>query len=213
MDKCFWDSIHSNNYDSEHNICVKVYQGERFLAKDNIYLGEFVLGGILPAGAGIPKIEVTFDIDENGILTVYAKDLITKITNKVSIKSKNNLSQYEINKAIQNAKDYEKYDELVKEFSIEANNIESYILNIKKSIENIQDNDIDKNKIYELLNQLDSNLKELKNKKITESDLETIKNMRVDVEENIEFMVSGLYENNNHNSNFSDENRDFYSKF
>jgi molecular chaperone DnaK len=84
-------------------VTIKVYQGERELATGNKSLGEFNLEGIPPAPRGLPQIEVTFDIDANGILHVNAKDKGTGKENKITIKANSGLSESEIEKMVQDA--------------------------------------------------------------------------------------------------------------
>jgi molecular chaperone DnaK len=89
---------------------IKVYQGERQFVKDNTLLGSFKLSGIKRALAGVPQIEVTFDINVDGILTVYAKDLGTGKTQQVTISSKTYMSEAEIQRAIKEAEYFEQSD-------------------------------------------------------------------------------------------------------
>lgn len=92
------------------NVEIKVYQGERKFARDNKLIGNFKLSGIKRAMAGVPQIEVTFDIDVNGILKVSAKDLGTGKQQEIVITSSSNLSEAEIEQAIRNAQEYEARD-------------------------------------------------------------------------------------------------------
>lgn len=96
--------------DNQPAVTVKVYQGEREMASGNKLLGEFNLEGIPPAMRGTPQIEVGFDIDANGILTVSAKDKVTGKANTITIKANSGLSESEIQAMVQDAKDHEKED-------------------------------------------------------------------------------------------------------
>ncbi len=114
---CTVKKVYTTAVDNQDNILIKIVQGERLYAKDNIKLGEVKLDGILPAPQGVPQIEVTFAIDVNGILEVSAKDLTTKRENHVTINNTNKLSKEEIDLAISNALKYEEEDRLHKQIS------------------------------------------------------------------------------------------------
>lgn len=102
--------IFSTAANFQTNVEIKVYQGERQFARDNKLIGNFRLSGIKRAMAGVPQIEVTFDIDVNGILKVSAKDLGTGKQQEIVITSSSNLSEAEIEQAIRNAQEYEAKD-------------------------------------------------------------------------------------------------------
>lgn len=102
--------IFSTAANFQTNVEIKVYQGERQFARDNKLIGNFRLSGIKRAMAGVPQIEVTFDIDVNGILKVSAKDLGTGKQQEIVITSSSNLSEAEIEQAIRNAQEYEARD-------------------------------------------------------------------------------------------------------
>lgn len=128
--------IYTTAEDNQDNIGIKVVQGERLFAKDNVLIGEFILDGILPAKKGIPKIEITFSIDVDGILEVKAKDLRTKRENTIKITNSIKLSEDEIKKAIMNASKYEEEDRLFKTISDEKNNTYDLIDRINMALEN-----------------------------------------------------------------------------
>ncbi len=102
--------IFSTAANFQTNVEIKVYQGERQFARDNKLIGNFRLNGIKRAMAGVPQIEVTFDMDVNGILKVSAKDLGTGKQQEITITSSSNLSEAEIEQAIRNAQEYEAKD-------------------------------------------------------------------------------------------------------
>jgi molecular chaperone DnaK len=114
--------IFSTAADSQTSVEIHVVQGERALAKDNFTLGRFQLTGIPPAPRGIPQIEVTFDIDANGIIHVSAKDLGTGNEQAITIKGDKKLSEDDINRMVDNAKQYEEEDKVKKE-EIELRNM------------------------------------------------------------------------------------------
>ena len=134
-------------------VTIHVLQGERPLSKDNISLGMFNLEGIPPAPRGIPQIEVTFDIDANGILSVSAKDLATNKTQKITITAPNKLSKDEIEKAVKEAKENEEGDKKRKE-NIEAKNeVSSLSYSLEKTLSEFKDkiNENDKKEAEDLI--------------------------------------------------------------
>lgn len=119
----------------QKSVDIKILQGERRFAKDNKLLGEFRLDGIKKALAGVPQIEVTFEIDANGIVTVSAKDLGTGKAQQITITSSSNMSEEEIEQAIRDAKEYEAADGERKEFIDIRNEAEQYLSQVSSQIE------------------------------------------------------------------------------
>ena len=107
--------IFSTAADNQTAVDINVVQGERQFARDNKSLGQFRLDGIPPARRGVPQIEVTFDIDANGIVNVSAKDLGTGKEQHITITAGSNMSDDEINKAVREAAEYEAQDKKRKE--------------------------------------------------------------------------------------------------
>ena len=103
-------NIYTTAANFQTSVDVKIYQGERKFTRDNKLLGNFKLSGIKRAPAGVPQIEVTFDIDANGIVNVSAKDLGTGKQQQITITSSSNLSEAEIQKAMADARFYESQD-------------------------------------------------------------------------------------------------------
>lgn len=124
-------NVFTTAVDNQPAVFIKIYQGERKFAKDNKLLGTFELGGILPARRGVPQIEVTFDIDANGILKVSAKDLGTGKENEITIKDSGGLSQEEIARIKADAEKFKAEDDRRKEEIDKLNAAEGYAYQIR----------------------------------------------------------------------------------
>ena len=131
--------VFSTAEDNQSAVDIHVLQGEREFADGNITLGRFRLDEIPPARRGMPQIEVTFDIDSNGIVHVTAKDLGTGKENKITITSSTNLSEDEINKKVQEAKMHEEEDKKKKERVEAVNHAENTIYQTEKSLADLAD--------------------------------------------------------------------------
>ena len=153
--------IFSTASDYQTAVTVHVLQGERPLAKDNISLGMFNLEGIPPAPRGVPQIEVTFDIDANGILHVSAKDNATGKEQKITIQNPTKLSPDEINKAVKDAKDFEEQDKKKLEEIELRNNADALVYQTEKGLTELGDKytQEDKEKIQKALNDMKEALK------------------------------------------------------
>ena len=131
--------VFSTADDNQPAVTIKVYQGERELAQYNKALGEFDLGGIPPAPRGTPQIEVTFDIDANGILKVSAKDKNTGKENKITIKANSGLSDKEIETMIQEAESNAEEDKKQRELIETRNSAEHQLHTLRKDFDEVKD--------------------------------------------------------------------------
>lgn len=126
--------VFSTFADNQTAVDINVLQGEREFAKDNKQLGMFRLDGIAPAPRGIPQIEVTFDIDANGIVNVSAKDLGTGKEQHISITSSTNMSKEDIQKAVDEAAKYAEEDKKRKEAVDVKNNADNLVFQCEKAL-------------------------------------------------------------------------------
>ena len=125
--------------DNQPAVTIKVFQGERELVQHNKLLGEFNLEGIAPARRGTPQIEVTFDVDANGIMKISAKDKGTGKENKITIKSDSGLSKEEIARMVQEAEDNAESDKKLRSLIEARNNAEGTLSNFKEDISKYRD--------------------------------------------------------------------------
>ena len=131
--------IYSTASDNQPSVTINVLQGEREMAAYNKSLGHFELSGIAPAPRGVPQIEVTFDIDANGIVNVSAKDLGTGAEQKITITASSNLSEEEINKAVEDAEKFAEEDKKAKEKVEIKNKAEGLVFQSEKALGEIGD--------------------------------------------------------------------------
>lgn len=142
--------------DSQASVDIHVLQGERQMAADNVTLGKFQLTGIPPAPRGIPQIEVTFDIDANGIVNVSAKDLGTGKEQRITITASTKLSEDEINQKVKEAERYAEEDKKKKENIELRNNGDSIVYQTEKTLKDLEGkiSDSEKGKVVEKLDSL-----------------------------------------------------------
>lgn len=192
--------------DKQTAVDIKIVQGERPMARDNKELGQFKLDGIAPAPRGIPKIEVTFDIDANGITTVSAKDLGTGKEQNITITSSTNLSDEEVEKAMKEAEQYAEQDAKRKEAVDVKNEAESLIFQAEKVLQDVGEKVSEENKA-ELQKEID-NLKAVSEgliaETMSETDTQTLKIATETFSKYINEFSTKLYQEAGANPNMGD---------
>ena len=171
--------IFSTAADNQTAVDINVVQGERQFAKDNKSLGQFRLDGIPPARRGVPQIEVTFDIDANGIVNVSAKDLGTGKEQHITITAGSNMSDSDIDKAVKEAAEFEAQDKNRKEAIDARNDADSMVFQTEKALEEVgaQVDPADKSAVEAELTSLKAVLERTKDQAdISDADLDELKN-------------------------------------
>jgi molecular chaperone DnaK len=183
--------------DNQTAVSVHVLQGERKMASDNKTLANFVLDGIAPAPRGVPQIEVSFDIDKNGILNVSAVDKKTNKKQSVKIEASTNLSKEEIEKMKQEAKENEEKDNIKKEYIDLKNQSEQLIYTAKTSLKDSQDkiNEDLKNKVEEKI----KNIEQEKDKEPSKENIDILKEKFDDLSKTISEIGSQVYKDTEEN--------------
>lgn len=153
--------VFSTASDNQPQVEIHILQGERPMATDNKTLGSFILDGIPAAPRGIPQIEVTFDIDANGILNVSAKDKATGKEQKITIKNATNLSDEEVERMKQEAEKYAEDDKKKKELVDKKNESDTLIIQTRKVLKDSGDkfDSTAKEEIEKSLNELEEEIK------------------------------------------------------
>ena len=207
--------VFSTAVDNQPAVDIHVLQGERPMAADNKTLGRFQLGNIPPAPRGVPQIEVTFDIDANGIVNVKAKDLGTNKEQSITITSNTNLSDEEIDRMVKEAEANTAADEKRKEEADTRNEADQTIFATEKAIKDLGEKltDAEKKEVEDLISDL--------KKSMEGTDIEDIKNKTKTLNEKAMGLASRVYEEaakqnqantNNNNENNGPEEAEFVNK-
>ena len=188
--------IFSTAADNQTAVDIHVVQGEREFARDNKTLGQFRLDGILPARRGVPQIEVTFDIDANGIVNVSAKDLGTGKEQHITITSGSNMSKDDIDKAVKEAAAYEAEDKKKKEAIDTRNEADSMVFQTEKAMEEVGDkiDANDKAAVEADLNALKEAINKAPAEQMTDAQVEEIKAAKEKLMNSAQKLFAKVYE-------------------
>ncbi|RHT43102.1 molecular chaperone DnaK [Clostridium sp. AM30-24] len=188
--------VFSTAADNQTAVDIHVVQGEREFARDNKTLGQFRLDGILPARRGVPQIEVTFDIDANGIVNVSAKDLGTGKEQHITITSGSNMSKDDIDKAVKEAAAYEAEDKKKKEAIDTRNEADSMVFQTEKAMEEVGDkiDANDKAAVEADLNALKEAVNKAPAEQMTDAQVEEIKAAKEKLMNSAQKLFAKVYE-------------------
>ena len=189
--------VFSTAADNQTAVDIHVLQGERQFASDNKTLGQFRLDGIAPAPRGIPQIEVTFDIDANGIVNVSAKDLGTGKEQHITITASSNMSDADIDKAVKEAAEYEAQDKKRKEAIDTRNEADAFLFQTEKALKDVGDklSDSEKAPVEENCKALKEILEKTKDEvNLSDSQIDEIKAAKVKLEESAQALFTKMYE-------------------
>ena len=188
--------IFSTAADNQSAVDINVVQGERQFARDNKSLGQFRLDGIAPAPRGIPQIEVTFDIDANGIVNVSAKDLGTGKEQHITITAGSNMSDDEIDKAVKEAAEYEAQDKARKEAIDARNEADSFVFQTEKALNEVGDKlfESEKSPVEADLADLKSYLESTKDQELTADQVAEINAKKEKLQTSAQALFTKMYE-------------------
>ena len=188
--------IFSTAADNQTAVDINVVQGERQFAKDNKSLGQFRLDGIAPAPRGIPQIEVTFDIDANGIVNVSAKDLGTGKEQHITITAGSNMSDSDIEKAVKEAAEFEAQDKKRKEAIEARNEADSFVFQTEKALNEVGDKvpESDKTQVQADLEAVKAILERTKDQEMTDSDVDDLKAAKEKLTQSAQSVFTKMYE-------------------
>ena len=189
--------IFSTAADNQTAVDINVVQGERQFAKDNKSLGQFRLDGIPPAMRGVPQIEVTFDIDANGIVNVSAKDLGTGKEQHITITAGSNMSDDEIDKAVKEAAEYEAQDKKRKEAIDTRNDADSFVFQTEKALGEVGDkiDASEKAGVEADLQAVKDILEKTKDQEMTDSQIDELKAAKEKLTNSAQSLFTKMYEN------------------
>ena len=188
--------IFSTAADNQTAVDINVVQGERQFAKDNKSLGQFRLDGIAPAPRGIPQIEVTFDIDANGIVNVSAKDLGTGKDQHITITAGSNMSDSDIEKAVKEAAEFEAQDKKRKEAIVARNEADSFVFQTEKALNEVGDKvpERDKTQVQADLEAVKAILERTKDQEMSDSDVDELKAAKEKLTQSAQSVFTKMYE-------------------
>ncbi len=188
--------VFSTAADNQSAVDIHITQGERQFSRDNKTLGQFRLDGIPPARRGVPQIEVTFDIDSNGIVNVSAKDLGTGKEQHITITSSTNMSDADIEKAVQEAAEFEAQDKKRKETIDARNEADSLVFQTEKAVEEVGDKipDSDKTQVQADLEALKDFLNRTTPETMTDADLAELNDKKETLMKDANSLFQKLYE-------------------
>ena len=188
--------IFSTDADNQTAVDINVVQGERQFAKDNKSLGQFRLDGIAPAPRGIPQIEVTFDIDANGIVNVSAKDLGTGKEQHITITAGSNMSDSDIEKAVKEAAEFEAQDKKRKEAIEARNEADSFVFQTEKALNEVGDKvpESDKTQVQADLEAVKAILERTKDQEMSDSDVDELKAAKEKLTQSAQSVFTKMYE-------------------
>ena len=189
--------IFSTAADNQTAVDINVVQGERQFARDNKSLGQFRLDGIPPAPRGIPQIEVTFDIDANGIVNVSAKDLGTGKEQHITITAGSNMSDDDIERAVKEAAEFEAQDKKRKEAVEARNDADAFVFQTEKAMTEVGDkiSDSDKTQVQADLDAVKAILERTKDQEMSDSDLDELKAAKEKLTNSAQALFTKMYEN------------------
>ncbi len=189
--------IFSTAADNQTAVDINVVQGERQFARDNKSLGQFRLDGIPPARRGVPQIEVTFDIDANGIVNVSAKDLGTGKEQHITITAGSNMSDEDIEKAVKEAAEYEAQDRKRKEAIDARNDADSFVFQTEKALNEVGDkiDASEKSALEADLSDLKALLESTKDAEMTEDQVSELKGKQEALMTKAQNLFTKMYEN------------------
>ncbi len=189
--------IFSTAADNQTAVDINVVQGERQFARDNKSLGQFRLDGIPPARRGVPQIEVTFDIDANGIVNVSAKDLGTGKEQHITITAGSNMSDDEIERAVKEAAEFEAQDKKRKEAVEARNEADSFVFQTEKALTEVGDkiSDSEKSAVQADLDAVKAVLDRTKDQEMSDSDVDELKAAKEKLMNSAQSLFTKMYEN------------------
>ncbi|MCR4791997.1 MAG: molecular chaperone DnaK [Lachnospiraceae bacterium] len=190
--------VFSTAADNQTAVDINVVQGERQFARDNKSLGQFRLDGIAPAPRGVPQIEVTFDIDANGIVNVSAKDLGTGKEQHITITAGSNMSDSDIEKAIKEAQEFEAQDKKRKENVETINDADAFVFQTEKALNEVGDkiSDSDKSQVQADLDKVKELVAKVKGNEAnaSESEIDALKAAKEELTKSAQGVFTKMYE-------------------